>query len=99
MFSLRQGLRFAVLVSLFLPVAQVSAAVAQQARAEVRCESNGSYRRCPASGSWRGARLVQQLSKTPCLEGRNWGFDHKCHLGERWLSRRLRRRQSVRQRG
>lgn len=42
----------------------------------LQCESDGSYRRCPASGSWRGARLIQQLSKTPCLQDRNWGFDH-----------------------
>lgn len=45
------------------------------ARGTVRCESGGALKRCPAAGSWRGARLVHQLSQTACIEGRNWGFD------------------------
>jgi hypothetical protein len=47
----------------------------QETRGTVRCESDGSYRRCPAGGTWRGARLVQQVSSKPCLQGRTWGFD------------------------
>jgi hypothetical protein len=77
MLTLCDGFRFAVLSSCLLSIALASPVAAQQpqARAILRCESNGSYTRCPAVGSWRGARLVQQLSQTPCLQGRNWGFD------------------------
>ncbi len=47
-----------------------------QTRASVRCESsNASYQRCPATGAWQGARLVQQISTSPCIQGRTWGFD------------------------
>ena len=42
----------------------------------MRCESsNDSYQRCPATGTWQGARLVQQISTSPCIQGRTWGFD------------------------
>jgi hypothetical protein len=47
----------------------------QQARGTVRCESDGTYRRCPAGATWRGARLVQQLSTKACVQGRTWGLD------------------------
>ena len=47
-----------------------------QARGALRCESsNDSYQRCPAAGTWQGARLVQQISTSPCIQGRTWGFD------------------------
>jgi DUF3011 family protein len=46
-----------------------------QALGVVTCESSGSRKVCPAAMSWRGARLVKQISKTPCLQGQNWGFD------------------------
>ncbi|HEU5040751.1 MAG TPA: DUF3011 domain-containing protein, partial [Gemmatimonadales bacterium] len=48
---------------------------AAQSRSALRCESDGSYQRCPATNSWRGARLVQQISTNPCIQGRTWGFD------------------------
>jgi hypothetical protein len=59
MSHLVKGLRFAALMLLCLPLTQVTRGAAQQAWATVRCESNGSYARCPAYGTWRGARLVQ----------------------------------------
>jgi hypothetical protein len=71
----------AVLVSCFLSFAAPEAAVAQaqpqaaQSRSALRCESTGSYVRCPAANTWRGARLVQQISTNPCIQGRTWGFD------------------------
>jgi hypothetical protein len=77
MSTFRDGFRFAMLSLCLLFVALASPAAAQQPlpRASVRCESEGSYVRCPAVGSWRGARLVQQLSRATCLQGRTWGFD------------------------
>ena len=48
---------------------------AAQSRTALRCESDGSYQRCPAANTWRGARLVQQLAANPCIQGRTWGFD------------------------
>jgi len=38
----------------------------------IRCESNDNRQRVCNTG-WRRARLVRQLSKTQCIEGRNWG--------------------------
>lgn len=41
----------------------------------VRCESNdGRPRLCPVT-TRGGVRLVRQLSRTPCIEGRTWGRD------------------------
>ncbi|KAB8315372.1 DUF3011 domain-containing protein [Tolypothrix campylonemoides VB511288] len=41
---------------------------------QVRCESNNNrYVTCPAGGRVRDARLVRQLSGTPCTEGQTWG--------------------------
>jgi hypothetical protein len=38
----------------------------------IRCESqNNRERSCPVG--WRNARLVRQLSGSPCQEGRTWG--------------------------
>ncbi|MDR0182307.1 DUF3011 domain-containing protein [Lysobacter arvi] len=38
----------------------------------VRCDSNDNrYRQCAIDG--RGATLVRQYSKSPCIEGRSWG--------------------------
>jgi hypothetical protein len=40
----------------------------------VDCKSNGyNLQRCPVP--WRDARLVRQLSDTPCRRGQNWGVD------------------------
>ncbi|MGH7498617.1 MAG: DUF3011 domain-containing protein [Gemmatimonadales bacterium] len=56
--------------SLPLPVtAQVDA------RGLVTCQSSGGLTRCPAGASWRGARLINQISRAPCLQGKSWGFD------------------------
>ena len=47
-------------------------AVATTMAARVRCDSNDNrYRQCAIDG--RGARLVRQYSKSPCVEGRTWG--------------------------
>ncbi|WP_241772682.1 DUF3011 domain-containing protein [Stenotrophomonas pictorum] len=47
----------------------------------IRCESNDNRRRECATG-WRRATLVRQLSKTQCIEGRNWGSGN----GTVWVS-------------
>jgi hypothetical protein len=70
-----RGIRLVLPFLGFLLASAIPAAAQQEARGSLRCESNGSYLRCPASGTWRGARLVQQLSNKPCLQGRTWGFD------------------------
>lgn len=46
-----------------------------QAGQSVRCESaDGRERRCTLD-TRGGVRLVRQLSRTACIEGRNWGYD------------------------
>ena len=41
----------------------------------VRCEStDGRARRCPAD-TRGGVHLVHQVSGSPCLQGRSWGYD------------------------
>jgi hypothetical protein len=47
-----------------------------QAQSAVTCESQGNrYRNCRVNT--RGsARLERQLSETPCIYGRTWGFDY-----------------------
>lgn len=47
----------------------------------IRCESNDNRQRACNTG-WRNAQLVRQLSKTQCVEGRNWGTDD----GRVWVS-------------
>lgn len=43
----------------------------------VRCESlDGRVRHCPAE-TRSGVRLVRQLSRTACIEERNWGYDRR----------------------
>lgn len=39
--------------------------------------------RCQVPGNWRGVQLVQQTSKSACIEGRSWGFDR----GGIWVDR------------
>lgn len=47
----------------------------------IRCESqNNRERSCPVG--WRNARLVRQLSGSPCQEGRTWGVRN----GAVWVS-------------
>jgi hypothetical protein len=77
MSALRDGFKVVVPPICLLSFALVSPAVGQhqEARGTVRCESNGPFTRCPAYGSWRGARLVQQLSQKACIQGKTWGFD------------------------
>lgn len=42
----------------------------------VDCKSSGyNFQQCPVP--WRDARLVRQLSDTPCRRGENWGFDRR----------------------
>lgn len=48
----------------------------------VRCESaDGRTRECPAD-TRNGVQLVRQLSRTTCIEGRNWGYGR----GGIWVS-------------
>ena len=43
----------------------------------VRCESvDGRTRECPAD-TRGGVRLVRQVSRTTCMEGRNWGYGRR----------------------
>lgn len=43
----------------------------------VRCEStDGRVSHCPVD-TRGGVRLVRQLSRTPCIEDRNWGHDRR----------------------
>jgi hypothetical protein len=42
---------------------------------EVTCQSGGRLVRCQAALTWRGARLIRQLSESPCLQGETWGFE------------------------
>lgn len=76
----RVRLTLAALACVLLALPGRIAAQAQpQAQAQstsIRCESaDGAYQRCPAATGWRGARLVQQISSNPCIQGRTWGFD------------------------
>lgn len=46
-------------------------------REAVRCESNdGRFRLCPAD-TRGGMALVRQLSESPCIQGRTWGWDQR----------------------
>ena len=64
-----------------LALAGVMLALATPAQAQlgdggaVTCESGGRLVRCQAALTWRGARLVDQLSNAPCLQNETWGFD------------------------
>lgn len=43
----------------------------------LRCESSdGRSRQCPVDARG-GVRLVRQLSRSPCVEGRTWGVDRR----------------------
>lgn len=41
----------------------------------VRCESNDNRPRQCAMDTRGGVRMIRQLSKAACLQGRNWGYD------------------------
>jgi DUF3011 family protein len=64
-----------------LVLAGLLAAHAAPARAQltdgsaVTCQSGGRLVRCQTGLTWRGARLVKQLSDAPCLQGETWGFE------------------------
>lgn len=40
-----------------------------------RCESESGDQRYCSVDTRAGVRLVKQLSNTPCVQGRNWGYD------------------------
>lgn len=47
------------------------------ARQALRCESDeGRPRHCPAD-TRGGVRILRQLSRAPCIEGRSWGADRR----------------------
>lgn len=61
-------------------------------RQVIQCESRGNDRqRCDANVD-RGVRLVENLSRTDCVEGRNWGWDRRGV----WVSNGCRGRFAVR---
>ncbi len=42
----------------------------------IRCESgNMDYRKCGVNGRIDDARLARQISGSPCIQGRTWGYD------------------------
>jgi len=43
----------------------------------VRCESTDGRTRHCAADVRGGVRLVRQLSRTDCIQGRNWGYDNR----------------------
>lgn len=84
-----------VLAVLLATVAAPPAAAQFGPSALVRCESNDGRSRECAVGYVREARLVRQLSRTPCVEGDTWG------LGRRaiWVTRGCRGEFAVDDRG
>ena len=61
----------------------------------LRCESpDGRSRQCPVDPRG-GVRLVRQLSRSPCVEGRSWGVDR----GGVWVSQGCRAEFEVGYRG
>jgi hypothetical protein len=48
----------------------------------IRCESNDGRTRECAADTRGGVRLVRQMSRTTCIEGRNWGYGR----GGIWVS-------------
>ena len=60
----------------------------------VTCSSeNGRYRNCPWDRNRGWPRLVQRLSSSPCVEGRDWGYDKYRGL---WVDNGCRARFGVR---
>lgn len=43
----------------------------------VRCESNDGRTQYCAANVRGGVRLTRQLSRTDCIQGRNWGYDNR----------------------
>jgi hypothetical protein len=67
---------FLLLAAVFTGAPGARAAAAQLGEGQsVTCESGGHLARCQAALTWRGARLVRQLSQAPCLQGETWGFE------------------------
>jgi Protein of unknown function (DUF3011) len=61
-------------LSLLVPVVLVLAGARSYAET-FNCSSNGEYQECqiPGHGNRNDLRLVRQLSRRPCEEGRTWG--------------------------
>ncbi|KAF1014498.1 MAG: hypothetical protein GAK31_01984 [Stenotrophomonas maltophilia] len=55
-----------------LPALVPAASAQDRGSGVVRCESQNNRERVCSTG-WRNARLVRQLSGSPCQEGRSWG--------------------------
>ncbi|MBW8367290.1 MAG: DUF3011 domain-containing protein [Arenimonas sp.] len=45
--------------------------------AEVRCSSNDGRNRFCGVDTRGGVRLVRQESRSPCIQGRSWGYDRR----------------------
>lgn len=74
-----QGIR-GFLLLMAIPAALWTQPVAAQYGAgqdTVRCDSNDNrYREC-AADTRGGVRLSRQISKSSCIEGRDWGYDRR----------------------
>ena len=67
------GVIVALMVAPSVKAAQET--VRRDSERRVRCEStDGAVRRCPVD-TRRGVRLLQELSKGVCVEGRSWGVE------------------------
>jgi hypothetical protein len=45
--------------------------------AEVRCSSNDGRNRLCSVDTRGGVRMVRQESRSPCIQGRSWGYDRR----------------------
>lgn len=63
------------------PAASAQPAAAGWQGQTIRCESNDNRQRV-CTTDWRQARLVRQLSRTNCVQGRNWGSRN----GQVWVT-------------
>ena len=46
-------------------------------RRNITCSSSGGYQRCSAPNTWRGARMVRQISEAACTFGVSWGYERE----------------------
>lgn len=83
------------LISLSAGIAYLAAPQPASAAYTMRCSSDDGRRQyCPANVA-RGARLIRQVSESPCIQGRTWGWDR----GGVWVDRGCRADFEVADRG
>lgn len=66
-----------ILVVLFalLSIGTIIVAATRYFQGRVSCESNDNRRRTCRIDTRGGVRLARQLSDSPCIQGRTWGYD------------------------